>query len=302
MIGWVKFSRRFWAGCLVLIFVLLVSACDGEKASVPGTVFSLGDLPGKRVGVLRDSQADLYATDLELPSGEEAPSVIKRYDSLDDAVDDLREGMLDCVIMDALLTDEYCKAYENLAVLDEAFMWEEYSMCLNADRTELANQLNQALALLEENGTLQEIAEKYIRKEVFSISEDTATKADASDGIADSHSEFEDTRDKASSSKDKAVPEGTLHVATSSGFEPYVYYDENGKLTGFDVDLAYALAKQMHVKIEFTDMDYQTLFTSLADGTADFAIAGIFPTDDLAETCLFTDSYTTACQMVLVRK
>ena len=283
-----RFSRTFLFGIFLLCSAFVLSACGKEKADIPGTVFSLGDLPGKRIGVLRDSQADLYATDLELPSGEEEPSVIKRYDSLDTAVKDLQEGLLDCIIMDSSLTDDYCEIYNNLAVLDEAFVWEEYSICLGADQRELASQLNQALALLEENGTLQEITKRYIKKE--------ARKSETPDHTS------EDTADNSSSSGKTENSGKTLHVATNSGFEPYVYYDESGTLTGLDMDLAHALADQLGINIEITDMDYESLFASVADGTSDFAIGGIFPSDDLAETCLFTDSYTTACQMVLVRK
>lgn len=270
----------------VLLFcsLLFLTACNKEKEAIPGTVYEIGDLPGKRVGVLTDSQADLYATDLELPSGTEEPSIIRRYTSLDTAVDDLQEGILDCIIMDSSLTDSYCEAYDNLAVLDEAFAWEEYCICLGADQTEFASQLNQALALLEEDGTLLEITERYIKKEV--------TESAAS----------EDVSGKPSESGSSVSGKQLLRVSTSSGFEPYVYYDENGTLTGFDIDVAYALADQLGMEIEITDMNYSDLFTSITDGTTDFAIAGIFPAEDLMENFLFTDSYTTACQMVLVRK
>lgn len=271
---------------LLLCSLLSLTACEEEKETIPGTVFELSDLPGKRVGVLTDSQADLYATDLELPSGVEEPSIIQRYSSLDTAVEDLQAGILDCIIMDSSLTDYYCDIYDNLAVLDEAFAWEEYCICLGAEQTELASQLNQALALLEEDGTLQEITEKYIKKEVTeSFAPETLSAVEKSS-----------ERDNTESTKQ------ILHAATNSGFEPYVYYDENGTLTGFDIDVACALADQLGMELEITDMDYEDLFTSVADGTADIAIAGIFPTEDLRETCLFTDSYTTACQMVLVRK
>ena len=271
---------------------LLVSGC-GETAdsTISGTVFELSDLPGKRIGVLTGSQGDLYATDLELPMGNEEPSVIERYMSLDTAVEDLRTGILDCVIMDAVLADEYCAADDHLAVLDEAFVWEEYAICLGPEQTELRDQLNQALAILEENGTLDEITSKYIRKEVSM--EDFE---DPEDPLAD------DLTDYSAESQNFADETTVLHVATTSGYEPYIFYDESGNLTGLDVDVAYALAKQLDMEIEITDMDYAELFSSVTDGSCQMAIAGIFPSEDLLETHLFTDSYTTACQMVLVRK
>lgn len=279
-----------WA--FVLYPVLIVTACGAEtEPSVPGTVYGLSDLPGKQIGVLADSQADLYATDLELPSEQEEPSVIIRYSHLDEAVEDLKTGRLDCIIMDASSAENYCGENDHLAILEEAFSWQEYSICLGAGQTELAASLNEALAILEENGTLKEISDRYI---TTSNDHPAPTEEIPAEGSADSSDITGDTGASGSGR--------LLRVATSSGFQPYTYYDINGNLTGIDIDVACALAEYLDMDIRITDMSYESLFTSVADGTADFAIAGISPFEDPMETCIFTDTYTTACQMVLVRE
>lgn len=278
--------KKFISCALVLSMIFLLSAC-GEEPLIAGTIHELSDLPGKNVGVLANSQADLYATDLELPFGEEEPSVIIRYNSLDQAVEDLKTGTLDCIIMDAGPAEDYCSENEHLALLEEAFSWQEYSICLGAGQRELALTLNQALALLEEDGVLKKISDRYITTE-NAVS--NPVEADSAETDAD------ETSDGISGSRQ------LLSVATSSGFPPYTYYDENGELTGIDIDIAYALAEHLGMDIRITDMDYESLFTSVADGTVDFAIAGISPSEDLMDTCIFTDPYSTACQMVLVRE
>lgn len=287
---------------MIFCTVLLLTACSDETI-IEGTVHTLDDLPGKNIGVLANSQADLYATDLELPSGEEAPSVIIRYHSLNQAVEDLKTGILDCIIMDASPAENYCSENEHLAVLEEVFSWQEYSICLGTSQTDLADTLNQTLALLEENGTLKEISDRYITTE--DVSSDTSSPENIT-GYAedfDSETDSADFSGNPDAGETDSVRDGKLlRAATSSGFQPYVYYDENGELTGMDIDLACAVASQLGMEIQITDMDYESLFTSVADGTADFAIAGITPSDDLMDTCIFTDSYTTACQVVLVRE
>lgn len=280
---------------MLLSCCLFLTACQTET-SVAGTVYELSDLPGKRIGVLTDSQADLYATDLELPSDDQEPSVIVRYQSLDASVEDLKTGTLDCIIMDASSAETYCSENQHLITLDEAFSWQEYSICLGADRTELTETLNQALAVLEENGTLQEISDRYITTENRSSAPEDAGFMEAE------LSEPEFSADDPETADSDQPPRQTLHAATSSGFQPYTYYDENGTLTGIDIDIARALADYLDMDIQITDMDYESLFTSVADGSADFAIAGISPGEIPAETCIFTDSYTAACQMVLVRE
>lgn len=321
-----------------IVAVLLISGCGKqEEALVAGTVFELGDLPGKRIGVLTGSQADLYATDLELPMGEEEPSIIERYLLLDEAVEDLKSGYLDAVIMDAVLAEEYTAANSWLGTLEEAFVWEEYAICLSPEQTELQAKLNQALALFEEDGTLKEISSRYIRKEVsledFETpvlsaekegSEEESSVEHSEDGtfaaFMKNASENETLIEKKSEEKplaedsqsenptaDRSQAENTskkdvLHVATTSGYEPYVFYDEAGELTGFDIETARKLAQKLELEIEFQDLDYEELFTSLTEGRCDIAIAGLVPSEDLQEQYLFTDCYTTACQMVLVRQ
>lgn len=41
-----------------------------------------------------------------------------------------------------------------------------------------------------------------------------------------------------------------VRVGTSADFSPFEFMDEKGKMTGFDVELMEALAKQMNRKLE----------------------------------------------------
>ncbi len=286
-----------------VVAVLLISGCGKqEEALVAGTVFELGDLPGKRIGVLTGSQADLYATDLELPMGEEEPSIIERYLSLDEAIEDLKSGYLDAVIMDAVLAEEYTAANSWLGTLEEAFVWEEYAICLSPEQTELQAKLNQALALFEEDGTLEEISSRYIRKEVSLEDFETPVLSAEKEGSQEESSVEHSEDETFAAPMEKTPKKDVLHVATTSGYEPYVFYDESGELTGFDIETAEKLAQKLELEIEFQDLDYEELFTSLTEGRCDIAIAGLVPSEDLQEQYLFTDCYTTACQMVLVRQ
>ena len=56
-------------------------------------------------------------------------------------------------------------ADENLVILDEALSSEDYAMAINKDNTELLDKVNAAIAELDEEGTLDEIVNKYIPAE-----------------------------------------------------------------------------------------------------------------------------------------
>ena len=48
-------------------------------------------------------------------------------------------------------------------------------------------------------------------------------------------------------------------VGTNAEYEPFEYLNEDGKLTGFDIDLMNALGEKMGVKIEWVDMAFDSL-------------------------------------------
>ena len=56
------------------------------------------------------------------------------------------------------------------------------------------------------------------------------------------------------------------------GGEPYVSQEPSGKLVGFEVDLAAALALELGVRAEFVQADWSALVASLERGTFDVAM------------------------------
>ena len=81
-------------------------------------------------------------------------------------------------------------------------------------------------------------------------------------------------------------------VGTNPDLEPLSYYDENGKLTGFDVDLITEICKTLDLECVIITMDYEELLTSCADNQVDCVIGGILYSDDRAEF-LFYSHYLT---------
>lgn len=66
-----------------------------------------------------------------------------------------------------------------------------------------------------------------------------------------------------------------LIVGTCSGFPPYEMLDDTGKLIGFDIDVAFALAARMNKHVIFKDMSFDALVLAIKQGTIDLALAGI---------------------------
>lgn len=85
--------------------------------------------------------------------------------------------------------------------------------------------------------------------------------------------------------------EDVLIVLTSSGYEPYEMINPDGELTGFDIELMYALAEEAGIKIEFRDVNFDGIIASLQTGQYEVAIAGITPTPSRDEVIDFSDVY-----------
>jgi polar amino acid transport system substrate-binding protein len=82
-----------------------------------------------------------------------------------------------------------------------------------------------------------------------------------------------------------------LRFVTDSDYPPFHYFDEEGVLTGFNVDLARAICETLQVDCDVKSVDWDDLFTSLDKGDADAAIASIRITEDALTKADFTSRY-----------
>lgn len=65
---------------------------------------------------------------------------------------------------------------------------------------------------------------------------------------------------------------GALKIGLEGTYPPFNYQDESGKLTGFEVELAQALAKELGVKAEFQPTKWDGILAALESRRLDVAI------------------------------
>ncbi len=93
-----------------------------------------------------------------------------------------------------------------------------------------------------------------------------------------------------------------IRIATDAGFPPFHMIDANGKVTGYDIELAVAVVTQAGLEPEIVVVDsFGDLFTGLTAGDHDLVAATTGITADRQERFLFTEPYFSTCQAVLVR-
>lgn len=123
------------------------------------TIATVEDLAGKKIGVQTNTTGDIYTTD---DFGDEA---IQRYNRGADAVMALSQGMLDAVVIDLEPAKAFVAANEGLKILETQYADEQYAIAINKNDTELLDKVNAALQELKDDGTLQEIVDRYIPAE-----------------------------------------------------------------------------------------------------------------------------------------
>lgn len=262
-------KKKIVAALTAAVLALSLTACGSSKAN---TVFSADDLPGKTIGVQLGTTGDIYASDYEAEG-----STIERYSKGSDAIQSLLQGKVDCVIIDEQPAKAFVAKNEaKLAILDEAFALEEYAICISKENKDLTAQVNAALATLKENGTLDAIVKNYIG---------------------------DDTKGKTPYVKDtnNTGANGTLVMATNAYFEPYEYY-QGGVVVGIDADMAQAVADILGMELQIEDMEFDSIIAAVQSGKADMGVAGMTVTEERLKNIDFTDSYTTATQVIVVRK
>jgi polar amino acid transport system substrate-binding protein len=92
-----------------------------------------------------------------------------------------------------------------------------------------------------------------------------------------------------------------LRVATDATFPPMEFV-ENGKRTGFDVELVEAIGKAMGRNIEWIDIDFKGLVPGLISKRFDMAVSGIYITDERKKVVDFTVPYYAGGLVVMVKE
>ena len=107
---------------------------------------------------------------------------------------------------------------------------------------------------------------------------------------ADSSSDAQD------STTSTSADGGTLRMGTNATFPPYEFVGDDGNVQGIDADIAAAIADKLGMKLEITDMEFDSLIPALQSDTIDVALAGMTVTPDRQENVDFSDSYAKGVQ------
>lgn len=167
-----------------------------------------------------------------------------------------------------------CNDDKGVKVIEIPLTEEEYAFGINKNDPELLAQVNQIIDEIMADGTFNEITSRYFGENL---------------GGKNITSHAEDA------SKDQ------LLVATNAAFAPFE--SKNGEYyTGIDMEIAQVIADKLNKELVILDMEFDSVVTSVQQGTADIAMAGLTVSAERAEQVNFSKTYYKASQVVIVKE
>lgn len=271
-------GRMLPALLTILLFITLLAGCAGKQSDAGQSdasqkeITCAADLEGARIGVQLGTTGDIYVSDYE---GDEAGTQIERYNKGADAIQALKLGKIDCVVIDEQPGLQFVKQNSNIRIIDEEFTLEDYAFCVAKENTELLDNINGALEKLKADGTIDSIVKNYIGTE-------------------------EEVGQYPYVNKEVERNNGILIIGTNAEFPPYEYYDNN-QVTGIDIDIMRAISDELGMDIQVEDMAFDSIIAAITSGKVNVGASGFTVTEERKKNINFTDTYITTKQVIIVK-
>jgi len=100
----------------------------------------------------------------------------------------------------------------------------------------------------------------------------------------------------------KTITSGTLSIGMEGTYPPFTYKDAQGNLTGFDVDIAKALAAKLGLKPQFVLTEWSGILAGLQAGKYDVIVNQVGITAERQKSIGFSAPYAYSNPQIIVKK
>lgn len=251
---------------ILLLFGLIVACGTKEKEQLP-VYQSLDDLAGKKVaaltGCFQEAIIEKRYPDVE----------VLRIDNAADVVQALAAKRCEAVVLDDYIFLYHSQTVEGLDYLAEPLVVAEMGFCFGkGQNVELREKFNEFLAKVKADGMYDEIYDRWLYH---------AHEAEMPDIPLPQTGE-------------------PIRIATCSTSPPLDFI-KNGKLVGFDIELATRFAQYVGRPIEWSDMNFASVIPALVSGKHDMIVAAVNITPARAEAIDFSDPYFECGSLIGIR-
>ena len=220
-------------------------------------VADLTRFSGKKVGILTGSSYDSVLK-------KNMPEALPEYfNSFTDQTAAVKAGKIAGFLVDEPIARDIMNNASGVTYLRQILRADGYAFAFSKSRPDLQQEVNGAIKELLDQGEIEKIDARWFgRDEAAKVLPDL--KAPGKNGV--------------------------IRLATNSDGAPFVYH-KDGKIVGYDIDLAIHIAAKLDRKLEIVDMDFAAIIPSLIGGKTDMAGACITITEERAKSVLFSVPY-----------
>jgi polar amino acid transport system substrate-binding protein len=247
------------------------AAVNGLGPNTAKGVFAKEEFAGKTLAILSGSSFDAVARE-KVGAG-----IYKYVDSPAKGVEAVLAGEADATVAEEPVARKFASQNpDRLVVLYPPIDIENYAPIFpKKDGGKMVGEFNAFLAKVREDGIAEDMIKRWI---------------DLPNSPPMPDIELKNPKKK------------TLKFATSDCDPPFSFKDENGKLVGFDVEMAMRFAQSLGYGIEIKVMDFADIIPSVAAGTVDFAANVITINEERKAIIDFAEPVYYGGTVVLARK
>lgn len=93
-----------------------------------------------------------------------------------------------------------------------------------------------------------------------------------------------------------------LIIGTDATYPPFEFVDENGQITGVDIEVGREIAKALGREVEFRNINFDGLITALRTGSVDLVISAMTATPERRQSIDFSEPYVKTGLSILAAK
>lgn len=263
-----KKKKTIIALLLLAMIPLLLCGCSSKPESAQTGYHSVEEMAGKKIGVVTGTLFDQYAEKYI------ENVTVEYYNATPDLPQALNSGKIDGYLVDEPIMRSLIAENPTQRPLD-TLEPDNYGFVF--PKTEkgaaLRDQFNEYLAAIRADGTLQEL-------DALWFGSDEAAKVVDLDSLSGEN--------------------GTLKYAISSSQPPFSYI-KDGKLVGYEIDIAAHFCRECGYALEIHDSTFTGVIASISGGKSDFGSSSISITEERMETMYFSEPYYMGGIVIVVR-
>ena len=200
---------------------------------------------------------------------------IKRFNDIMDAIAAIKAGQLDAVITSTLTAYQVVRKNPEFYCLPEPLQYEDTSIAVKKGNDELLLAVDNIIGELKADGTLKDMEKRWFKKDPGPYEERKI---------------------------DVQTEGNVLNIGVSAYREPVNFVDKDGRVTGFDGELARIIGARLHRPIEFYNMKFMALIPALQSGRVDLIVTSMTATRERKKSVDFTRPYAINAEVMIVKK